>query len=94
MINPFLLKKARFGTINMTEVKKLFDFAGEPTRVVAEVSKVHTPEEIEKTSQMYLASEQGFNNYCRDCTRLLMIQETGINSFPIRVFCKVEKCVK
>lgn len=79
-------------------MKGLFDFgephteeSSEPTCVVSE-EKVC--EEIEKTSQVYLTSEAGFNTYCRECWKLLLVQETGSNYVPIRVFCKVEKCVK
>lgn len=90
----------------MYVVKGLFDFSGgdigyedEPTRVVAEVrvegeNEASSPEIVEKATSVYMTSEQGFDNYCRECCNLLMVQETGSNFVPIRVFCKVVKCVK
>lgn len=74
-------------------MKGLFDF----TRVVDSEVEIHKHEEIKNISQtcnvvekavsVYLASEQGFDNYCRDCANLVAVQ------IP-RVFCSLEKCVK
>lgn len=72
-------------------MKGLFEFAdgtpveaSEPTCVVAEEIK----------SPVCLTSEEGFGNYCQDCQKLLIVQETGFRVFSIRVFCAVGKCVK
>lgn len=80
-------------------MKGLFDFSDvnvtragdklEPTHVVAEVS-----DPGEKTSRVYLASELGFQKTCEGCAELLMVQDVDSMMLPLRVFCRVDKCVR
>ena len=43
---------------------------------------------------VYLASEQGFVNYCEGCQKLVAVQETGDRMFVLRIFCALKKCEK
>jgi hypothetical protein len=54
-------------------------------------------EKTEKPKQLfkvYLASTEGFKKYCEGCEHLAKSEETGSIMFPLRVYCKAEKCVK
>ena len=54
-------------------------------------------EKTEKPKQrfkVYLASTEGFKKYCEGCEHLAKSEETGSIMFPLRVYCKAEKCVK
>jgi hypothetical protein len=42
----------------------------------------------------YLASKEGFKNYCEGCVELAGFENTESNPFCKRVFCSSEKCVK
>lgn len=77
-------------------VKSLFDFVPrqcmvlavwKPTCVVAEARN-------QQVRAVYLSSEAGFDNYCRECPELLMVQETNFRMFTLRVFCSQGKCIK
>ena len=43
---------------------------------------------------VYLASKQGFKNYCEGCSELSKTEKVESRTFPIRVFCLAKKCVK
>jgi hypothetical protein len=42
----------------------------------------------------HLASVEGFKKYCEGCEHLAKSEETGSIMFPLRVYCRAEKCVK
>ena len=56
--------------------------------------------DAEKTEQpkqrfnVYLASVEGFKKYCEGCEHLAKSEETGSYMFPLRVYCRAERCVK
>lgn len=43
---------------------------------------------------VYLSTEEGFKNYCENCSFCLMVQEIGSSEFKHRVFCGAQKCQK
>lgn len=81
-------------------MKGLFDFPlgdigyrEEPTPVVAEAIKTPASPPV-TVCAVYLASEVGFSHYCEVCPLLAMVQETGLQTFSLRVFCSAVKCNK
>jgi hypothetical protein len=54
-------------------------------------------EKTEKPNQrfnVYLASVEGFKRYCEGCEHLAKSEETASIMFPLRVYCRAERCVK
>lgn len=60
-------------------------------------AEVKTEAKVEtkiEAKAVYLASAEGFNNYCSGCAYLVKVEEVKTGLFSKRVFCKAEKCVK
>lgn len=49
---------------------------------------------IVKPKAKYLATEEGFKNYCKDCAELFGTEEVLSHPFKLRVLCRLEHCVK
>jgi len=44
--------------------------------------------------KVYLTSVEGFKKYCERCEHLAKSEETRSGMFPLRVYCRAERCVK
>jgi chromatin segregation and condensation protein Rec8/ScpA/Scc1 (kleisin family) len=59
-----------------------------------DAEKTEKTEKPEQRFKVYLASVEGFKKYCEGCEHLAKSEETGSYMFPLRVYCRAEKCVK
>lgn len=71
--------------------RTLDSFFGKNVEKAGEIEKAEQPKQ---RFNVYLASVEGFKKYCEGCEHLAKSEETGSIMFPLRVYCKAERCVK